>query len=137
MIAANVDQMFVVVAPVPRVPLDSVDQLLAAAEMYDMRPVLVLNKCDLDGEGGQDRDMGFYRDLGYTVLEVSAKTGEGMRMLRKELGGHGHHEEGVATSIFVGQSGVSDVTTRICTADVITDASDVCHSHHGRLANLV
>ena len=64
-----------------------------------MRPVLVLNKVDLASPGGARHDLAdAYRTLGYEVLEVSAKSGEGIDALRKLCGS--------GTSALVGPSGV-------------------------------
>jgi ribosome biogenesis GTPase len=95
-----VDQLFIVVAPVPHVPLPTIDQLLAAGEAYGMAPMLLLNKCDLPAAQELKRQLKFYSDnLGYPLLCVSATTGEGLASVRHAL------RDGEA-SIFIGQSGV-------------------------------
>lgn len=99
-IAANVDQLFIVVAPLPHVPLESIDHLLAAGEIYGMKPVIVLNKSDLPGAEKIEADLTFYREmLGYEMIRVSSQSGEGLDGVRRAL------RQG-NVSIFVGQSGV-------------------------------
>jgi ribosome biogenesis GTPase len=97
-IAANVDQLAVVIASTPAVPISSVDRLLVAAHAYDMDAVLVVNKVDLDGGQALLDSLAHYASLGYTVLPVSVVTGEGLPELRALLRGK--------SSVFVGQSGM-------------------------------
>ena len=97
-IAANVDQLAVVIASTPAVPISSVDRLLVAAHAYAMDAVLVVNKVDLDGGQALLESLAHYADLGYSVLPVSVVTGEGLPELRALLSGK--------SSVFVGQSGM-------------------------------
>lgn len=98
-IAANVDQVILVVAGKPLVPLPTIDRVLVTAHKYDMRCILVLNKADDEEYTVPFRaSMRVYSDLGYRVIEVSAKEGEGMNELREAMKGQ--------SSVFVGQSGV-------------------------------
>lgn len=107
-------QLFIVVAPLPRVPLLTIDQLLVAGEVYGMRPVLVLNKSDLGDEARRlHQDLAFYSRIDtdsstkrggrYRLLCVSALTGEGLAELKLELRGR------QGPSIFIGQSGVGGI----------------------------
>jgi ribosome biogenesis GTPase len=77
------------------------DRYLVAAELSDIRPLLVLNKADLINDSDREQIAALcalYRRIGYTVLEVSATAGDGLQPLFQALAGH--------TSVFVGQSGV-------------------------------
>ena len=97
-IAANVDQIAIVIAPRPEPHAALVDRLLAAAEIEHIRALLVINKCDLPG-GELAEDIGEVRaGIGYPLLRVSAHTGFGIDALRAHLEG--------SLSIFCGQSGV-------------------------------
>lgn len=100
-VAANIDRIFIVIATLPA-PLEIlIDRYLVEAERLEIEPVLVLNKCDLIDESSRgeiDRLLSIYRNIGYTVIEVSSYTQQGMNRLAVELNQH--------TSIFVGQSGV-------------------------------
>ena len=46
-VAANIDQIFVVIAPYPEAHANLVDRYLVAAETVGIAPVIVLNKVDL------------------------------------------------------------------------------------------
>ncbi|MFW5452929.1 ribosome small subunit-dependent GTPase A [Thioalkalivibrio sulfidiphilus] len=99
-VAANLDQVVVVIArrPPPQWPL--VDRYLVAIEHLDARALLVVNKADLEPDAS-DPQPGMeerYRQLGYPVLHTSASAGLGLDDLRGELKDR--------TSILVGQSGV-------------------------------
>ena len=102
-IAANLDQVLVVIAPRPEPSRDLVERYLVAVHGLGIRPVLVLNKAELmgeavcNGEGPLSR-LDEYRALGYPVVETSCKGEPGTESLWPLLGGN--------TSILVGQSGV-------------------------------
>lgn len=100
-VAANIDTILIVIAPVPQPFANLIDRYLVAAESMEVRPVLVLNKLDLvTQDRGKELEglRALYRSIGYDWVEVSSKTGMGMDALEAIL------REGV--SIFVGQSGV-------------------------------
>ncbi|MFZ6046134.1 small ribosomal subunit biogenesis GTPase RsgA [Pseudomonas sp. CR3202] len=100
-VAANVDQIVIVFAPLPEPHANLIDRYLVAAEHAGIHPLLLLNKADLvDDQNSAVLDdlLGIYRQLGYPLLEVSARQGGGMEDLMARLDGH--------ISVFVGQSGV-------------------------------
>lgn len=100
-VAANIDNIVIVLAPVPEPFGNLVDRYLVAAEHCHSQPVILLNKCDLVDDGNRDSLdalLAIYRDIGYPVLTVSARTGTGMAVLDTLLADK--------TSVFVGQSGV-------------------------------
>ena len=86
-IAANVDQAFIVVTlDFPEVKLPFLDRILVTCEVYDVHPVIVLNKMDLFREPYAVQLEAFrmiYESAGYRVMEVSAKDGEGVDVLRE------------------------------------------------------
>lgn len=86
-IAANVDQAFIVVTlDFPEVKLPFLDRILVTCEVYDVHPVIVLNKMDLFREAYAVQLETFrmiYESAGYRVMEVSAKDGEGVDVLRE------------------------------------------------------
>ena len=99
-LVANLDRVLAVVAvrDPPATP-ELVDRLLALVEASGMRPVLTLNKVDLAGDPSEiDALVEPYGALGYEVLSVSARTGEGVEALRARC------REG--SSALVGPSGV-------------------------------
>jgi ribosome small subunit-dependent GTPase A len=97
-IAANIDQIILVVSAVPIVPLSSIDRILVAAHEYDMEAIILLNKMDLEGSEDLFSNLQRYSAMGYPVLKVSVKTKEGLQDLRDTLKDK--------CSIFVGQSGI-------------------------------
>ena len=100
-VAANIDQIVIVFAPLPHPHANLIDRYLIAAEHAGIRPLLLLNKADLLDEHNSahiDRLLATYRQLDYPLLEVSAQDGAGMDELRQRLDDR--------VSVFVGQSGV-------------------------------
>lgn len=101
-IAANVDRAFIVVTiDFPEVKLPFLDRLLVTCEVYNVPVTIVLNKCDLYTGEYQDSLSVFhsiYEGAGYSVMDVSAVTGQGIDMLREACKG--------AVSLFSGVSGV-------------------------------
>lgn len=100
-IAANMDQIVIVSALLPKLSLNIIDRYLVACETVEVEPLIVLNKIDLLTPASRtevERVMAIYRRIGYRVLMVSSQTGEGMDPFREALSGR--------TSIFSGQSGV-------------------------------
>lgn len=100
-VAANIDLLIIVSAVLPSLSLNIIDRYLVAAEAMQIKPLLLLNKIDLlteDQRQEVESQLDIYRRIGYEILLLSAKTGEGMARLDEYL------QSG--TSIFVGQSGV-------------------------------
>ena len=73
LLAANIDQLFIVVATEPGFSDDLVSRALVAAEAAEIEVHLILNKIDMTDrlEKASER-IGFYASLGYPVHEVSA-----------------------------------------------------------------
>ena len=101
-IAANLDRVFLVVTMAfPEVKRAFVDRFLVTCEAYGVKAVIIINKVDIREDFLIEEMRAFeeiYRGAGYTVLEVSARTGEGVEELRSLCC------EGV--SLFSGVSGV-------------------------------
>jgi len=100
-IAANITQLVVVLAPEPEPAGYLLDQYLIAAERIGVQAVICLNKADLLPDEAQaefQRRFVHYEALGYPLIQVSAKTEDGLKPLLDRLKGQ--------TSILVGQSGV-------------------------------
>ena len=90
-IASNLDRAFLVVTlDFPQVKLPFLDRLLVTCEVYNVPATIVLNKCDLYGPEHEDMRAAFheiYEGAGYPVVEVSARTGQGVEMLRDMVSG--------------------------------------------------
>ena len=104
-IAANLDQALIVVAPRPLPSLDLMERYLLAVHSLGIRPVIVCNKAELEVAEDETANgaavlahMPEYESLGYTVVRTSCKTEPGVAALRPVLKDQ--------TSILVGQSGV-------------------------------
>jgi ribosome biogenesis GTPase len=102
-IAANLDQVVVVISPRPEPSTDLVERYLVAVHSMNIRPVIVVNKSELTDHGktpasGPLSHLAEYRQLGYEVLNTSCKDQPGIASLAPALADR--------TSILVGQSGV-------------------------------
>lgn len=102
-IAANVDQTFLIVTLIhPETSMTFIDRFLATAEAYSVPATIVINKTDLliqeEDKEYLDAVTYLYKSIGYDVLHVSAKTGEGLERLRETLAGK--------TTLLSGNSGV-------------------------------
>ncbi|MCR4580564.1 MAG: ribosome small subunit-dependent GTPase A [Treponema sp.] len=109
LLASNLDYLILVTTPdEPPFRPRFTDRALAQAEHQGITPVIVCNKWDLaekmqtDGRSEEfeaiEKRLSIWEDLGYKVLRISAKTGEGMPEFAALLEDH--------LSAFVGQSGV-------------------------------
>ena len=118
-IAANLDRAFLVVTvDYPQVKLPFLDRLLVTCEVYNVPPVIVLNKCDLYGPEHEDMLTAFheiYEGAGYPIIDVSAHTGQGVDLLREVVSGkrlpdgslnEAYDPSKPAVSLFSGVSGV-------------------------------
>jgi ribosome biogenesis GTPase / thiamine phosphate phosphatase len=100
-IAANVDCVVVVIAPVPEPFGNLIDRYLVAIEQQQLQALILLNKADLMQTDGSDKLSSLlqrYRQIGYETLTLSSHTGVGIDQLKERLS--------FRTAVFVGQSGV-------------------------------
>jgi len=97
LIAANVSQVVIVLAAVPSFYEELLNRCLVAAEVAEVKVLIVLNKADLAAETAAAAEtLALYAGLGYPVLQLSAH-GD-VSALRARLAGE--------TSVLVGQSGM-------------------------------
>lgn len=96
-IAANLDQLGIVVAPRPACDPYIVDRYVAGAYLAGIEPLVVINKSDLETAPELDF-VGPLARLGMTVIAVSARTGAGLDALVSALSGK--------RTMLAGQSGV-------------------------------
>lgn len=98
-IAANIDQLFIVLAPEPEPHLVLLDRYLLAAENAGIKANIVLNKSELLSSADAFDDwLAIYKALHYDVFIVSCYEQQGFAALTTALQGK--------TNVFVGQSGV-------------------------------
>lgn len=101
LIAANIDAMVIVTAAYPLFSERLIDRYMVAAELLNVKPILLLNKVDLlDGVALAEiqKYLSIYERIGYSVLYSSVYTEDGLKPLSDELMGK--------TSVLVGVSGV-------------------------------
>ena len=101
-IAANLDQAVIIVSLLfPEIKLPFLDRILVTCEVYKVPVLVVLNKVDLYRDEIPEMVDSFrhiYESAGYTVLETSARTGEGIDALRERCRDR--------INLFSGESGV-------------------------------
>lgn len=100
-VAANIDQILIVSSLKPSLSSNIIDRYLVASEDVGITPVILINKIDLADEVAQaqvDTLTAMYREIGYQVILLSCKSGQGVDALQSLLDDK--------VSIFVGQSGV-------------------------------
>lgn len=100
-VAANIDQVIITLAPEPQPHAGLIDRYLVAAAHLDVEVLILINKCDLLNDITRPHLQALladYRTLEYRLLEISARSGEGLEQLAEELRNK--------TSVFTGQSGV-------------------------------
>lgn len=101
LIAANADQIVIVVASEPAFSPELITRALVAAETQHITGLIVLNKSDLKDQLPAGRALlASFRQLGYRILELSAH--QHADDLRPFLVGH--------TSVLIGQSGMGKST---------------------------
>ncbi|MBE3580755.1 MAG: ribosome small subunit-dependent GTPase A [Thermoanaerobacteraceae bacterium] len=95
---ANIDQVIVVFSlREPPPDLELLDRLLVLSMASNAEPIICWNKADIASEEFLSLPS-LYESLGYRVLVTSARTGQGVDLLREVLQGH--------VSTFAGPSGV-------------------------------
>ncbi len=98
-VAANLDRVWVVLAPEPEPDFLLVDQILAVCEHRGIDAALLLNKTDLPGDfRALHRALADYSVCGYRVHKISVRQGLELDAVREELR--------VGCSMLAGQSGV-------------------------------
>lgn len=126
-IASNIDLAFLVISLVnPQTSTTFIDRFLATAEAYNVQAIIVINKVDLLDEEMTEYCNAIkylYETIGYTVLTISASTGEGIDKLQKMLSGK--------ISLLSGNSGVGKSTLiNKLIPGVTARTSEVSEVHH-------
>ncbi len=105
-IAANIDQCFLIVTlNNPPTFTAFIDRFLVTCEAYHIKAILLFNKVDTfsEEEFGEVKYLAeMYREIGYTCVGVSAKTGKNVDQVKDMMLGK--------TSMFSGHSGVGKST---------------------------
>jgi ribosome biogenesis GTPase len=101
LIAANIDTMVIVTAPYPLFSERLIDRYIVAAELLQIKPIILFNKVDLLNDEllvEIQEYLSTYEEIGYTVLYSSVYNDYGLDQLRDVLMDK--------TSVLVGVSGV-------------------------------
>jgi ribosome biogenesis GTPase len=101
LVAVNIDQVLIVCAAKPSLKTGLIDRYLIACELAGLSACIIFNKIDLlSATQLQDikETLAVYADIGYPVLYVSAKSGDGIEDLL--------HTLNASTSVMVGHSAV-------------------------------
>ncbi len=102
-IAANISQLGIIVSSQnPPLKPGLIDRFIIAAEMGDLKPIIIVNKSDLGRPEIADELEKAYSKINVPIIFVSAETGESFDELRKIL-----KDE---RTIFAGHSGVGKST---------------------------
>jgi ribosome biogenesis GTPase len=99
-LASNVTQIIIVLATQPSFYEALLNRCLVAAEAANIKPLILLNKCDLTEANEAKTKLKLYEALGYQVLHLSAK--QDISVLRPYLSNQ--------QSALVGQSGMGKST---------------------------
>ena len=104
-IAANIDQLFIVTAWLPKPSWGLVDRYLIAAEKLGLAAIIIMNKQDLAADyasAEEQQALAEYAQIAYPIIHAQATvdnfSAQYMTLIQQHLQGK--------TSIFVGQSGV-------------------------------
>jgi ribosome biogenesis GTPase len=102
-IAANLDRLAVVVSvSSPELKTGLIDRCLIASRNGNLDPIIIINKTDLESTDDFEGIVATYKQIGLTVLLVSALDGAGLEEIKRELFDH--------RTLFVGHSGVGKST---------------------------
>jgi ribosome biogenesis GTPase / thiamine phosphate phosphatase len=99
-LASNVTQIVIVLATHPSFYEALLNRCLSAAEAANIKPLIILNKCDLAEANDAKNKLAVYKDLGYEIIYLSAK--EDIAPLLPYLKAQ--------QSVLVGQSGMGKST---------------------------
>ena len=118
LIAANVSQLMIVIAPEPAYSSMLLDSYLVVAELNHLKPTIVINKIDLPSDDLVREITEIYQPLGYSFTTTS----KSHQQASSELNPYLNHE----VSVFVGQSGVgkSSIINRLLPHETI-ETSDI------------
>lgn len=97
-VVANIDQVFIVTAPMPPADFSLVDKILLNCKTQNISAVIVINKCEAASQHFFDRVLHNYDGLSDGIVTVSAHKLIGIDKLKELLKGK--------ITCFAGQSGV-------------------------------
>ena len=124
---ANISQIiFVISMKMPKPDLLLLDKQLAFAELNEIKPVICLNKIDLEDNEIVNNIEKIYTQIGYKVIKTNAKTGEGVQYIKECLKNN--------ITAFSGNSGVgkSTLTNTLFEANLTEEGNISEHNQRGK-----
>lgn len=97
-LAANIDNIYIVLAAEPVANFLLIDHYLAICENSTINAALIVNKIDLKDTQALADELQIYQSLGYSIQRTSATKNQGIAELKAALTDH--------TNMLIGQSGV-------------------------------
>ncbi|MEE9352033.1 MAG: ribosome small subunit-dependent GTPase A [Thiotrichaceae bacterium] len=136
-IAANIDQLVIIMSWRPDPFWELLDRYLVTAHLLDATAVIVMNKDDLAAEYATEKaiqSLEEYQQIGYRVIKTVADSEGDSEVLAKNSGLKALHESlDDKTSVLVGQSGVgkSSLATLLL-PDIDIVVGEVSNSGEGK-----
>ncbi len=124
-IAANIDQVIIITSVhEPDLKFGLIDRYICAAEVFEIIPIICINKIDLADELEEVKKKSeFYSKNGYKIIFTSAITGEGIDKLKDVL----RNKE----TVFSGHSGTGKSTLiNLLQPDLNLKVSEISDSTH-------
>ena len=120
---ANLSQIILVISmKMPKPDLLLLDKQLVYAEYMNIRPIICLNKIDLENEDRIDKIYELYKSIGYDVIKTNAKEEIGVEEIKKCL------ENNITA--FSGNSGVGKSTLiNGIMGENITEEGNISHKN--------
>ena len=120
---ANLSQIILVISmKMPKPDLLLLDKQLVYAEYMNIRPIICLNKIDLENEDRIDKIYELYKSIGYDVIKTNAKEEISVEKIKKCL------ENNITA--FSGNSGVGKSTLINCIMEKnITEEGNISHKN--------
>jgi len=128
-VAANINYLFITIAPTPSPAHTTIDRYIIAAEASNIVPIILLNKNDLLTDSPErekiEYSLNLFRNLGYISISLNTKNDNILEKLKLYL------TENI--SVFVGQSGVgkSSIITKL-TGDENIRTGSLTSANHGK-----
>ena len=119
-VAANIDRLFIVIAPEPTPSFLQIDQYLLSATQLNIDTAIIINKVDLLARDGQQNDeahrlinqiTSLYQALGYPILSTHTRSTTGLQPLIDHIKAvtqrsDDHNGQTDAIGVLFGESGV-------------------------------
>lgn len=120
---ANLSQIILVISmKIPKPDLLLLDKQLVYAEYMNIKPIICLNKIDLENEDRIDKIYELYKSIGYDVIKTNAKEEIGVEEIKKCL------ENNITA--FSGNSGVGKSTLiNGIMGENITEEGNISHKN--------